>query len=443
MPRRRLLTLLVTLSLFLPALHARSASNPQCFTGTPNIVDCLSGRFAQYWDESGGLPVFGYPITPAYDAPVRSGSILAQMVERNRLEYHAELSPPYDVLLGRLGEDLLQARGRDWRREPAGTPQPGCRFATETRHTICDQEPGLGFLTYYHSHGLDMGDPGISERESLALWGLPLTEPALETNQAGDTVLTQWFERARFEYHPDRPPEYRVLLGLLGREFWGANARPKPSFQSVPAALGDQQREPVLQPPLAPPAATNAPTVTPKPTDRPTATVSPTTPATATASPTPPRSVEATATRTSIPTAENDAASDTELKQRLFGLVDMYHQQAGCPAFVPDERLAQAAQGHAEDIASHKRIDHVGTDGATLRERIARTGFPFDRASEGIAVYKTPEIAVDFWMDEPPDGPHRQNITNCQYTDIGLGLAYDDRGWRWWVMDVAHRRPAP
>lgn len=119
----------------------------------------------------------------------------------------------------------------------------------------------------------------------------------------------------------------------------------------------------------------------------------------------------------------------------------MYHQNAGCPAFIRDERLDQAAQGHADDIAAHKRIDHLGTDGATVRERIGRTGYPYDRASESIAVYKTPEIAVDFWMDEPPDGPHRMNITNCQYTDIGVGLAYDDRGWRWWVMDVANRRP--
>ena len=27
---------------------------------------------------------------------------------------------------------------------------------------------------------------------------------------------TQWFERARFECHPNNPSEYRVLLGLLG-----------------------------------------------------------------------------------------------------------------------------------------------------------------------------------------------------------------------------------
>jgi uncharacterized protein YkwD len=130
------------------------------------------------------------------------------------------------------------------------------------------------------------------------------------------------------------------------------------------------------------------------------------------------------------------------LKQNLFDLVDSLHQEAGCPAFVHDDRLDMAAQAHDEDIAAHKRIDHVGTDGATLRERLRRMHYPVLRASEGIAIYHTPEEVIGFWMDEPPDGPHRLNIVNCQYTDAGIGLAYDDRGWRWWVMDVANRQPS-
>ncbi|CAA9275251.1 MAG: hypothetical protein AVDCRST_MAG26-3030 [uncultured Chloroflexia bacterium] len=43
---------------------------------------------------------------------------------------------------------------------------------------------------------------------------MPLTYPQTETNPNGDTVRTQWFERARFEDHGSRG----VLLGLLGRE---------------------------------------------------------------------------------------------------------------------------------------------------------------------------------------------------------------------------------
>ncbi len=40
----------------------------------------------------------------------------------------------------------------------------------------------------------------------------------MERNASGALVLTQWFERARFEYHPDNPAAYRVLLGRLGAE---------------------------------------------------------------------------------------------------------------------------------------------------------------------------------------------------------------------------------
>ncbi len=40
----------------------------------------------------------------------------------------------------------------------------------------------------------------------------------METNSSGANVLTQWFERARLEWHPTNPEPYKVLLGLLGNE---------------------------------------------------------------------------------------------------------------------------------------------------------------------------------------------------------------------------------
>ena len=40
----------------------------------------------------------------------------------------------------------------------------------------------------------------------------------MEKTSSGDTVLTQWFERARFEYHPNNPESFKVLLGRLGAD---------------------------------------------------------------------------------------------------------------------------------------------------------------------------------------------------------------------------------
>ena len=47
----------------------------------------------------------------------------------------------------------------------------------------------------------------------------------MEVNASGDRVLTQWFERARFEYHPNNPTRDRVLLGRLGAELCGEPGR--------------------------------------------------------------------------------------------------------------------------------------------------------------------------------------------------------------------------
>jgi hypothetical protein len=74
------------------------------------------------------------------------------------------------------------------------------------------------FLRYWSSHGLEFDRRrGKSFAESLALFGYPLSEPQMEQGADGKMYLTQWFERARFEFHPNNPRPYQVLLGRLGR----------------------------------------------------------------------------------------------------------------------------------------------------------------------------------------------------------------------------------
>jgi hypothetical protein len=174
----------------------------------------LQGRFLNYWRSNGGLPVFGYPIT------AQSGTPLVQAFERARFEYHPENQAPYDVLLGRIGVEALQAQGRDWQTfasvasAPApstGSGQSGCRYFAETKHSLCG-----AFAAYWQNHGLEFdGRRGTTFNESLALFGMPISEPQQETIE-GQTVLVQWFERARFEYHPENQAPYDVLLGRLG-----------------------------------------------------------------------------------------------------------------------------------------------------------------------------------------------------------------------------------
>ena len=185
------------------------------FSETQNWI---APPFYQFWSTNGELPIFGYPLAPTdlMTSPDDGQVYATQIFERARLEYHPENPEPYRVQLGRLGAEVLQQQGRNWQDFPKGTPKRGCDFFPETGHTLC--EP---FRSYWRRYGLELGFLGVTYAESLALFGLPLSEPTMETNAEGATVLTQWFERARFEYHPNNPPQYQVLLGLLGKERYG------------------------------------------------------------------------------------------------------------------------------------------------------------------------------------------------------------------------------
>src|SRR5262245_57625905 len=98
---------------------ATAQSDQQCF---PQTGYCISGRIRTFWEENGGLPVFGYPITPQRPEPSSNGTFESQWFERTRLELHPENQPPYDVLLGLAGEIRLQQQGREWQTFPKADP---------------------------------------------------------------------------------------------------------------------------------------------------------------------------------------------------------------------------------------------------------------------------------------------------------------------------------
>lgn len=184
-------------------------------TWFPETGHTLRLGFRAFWQHNGELPVFGFPLTEEFrELNTDTGDVYTvQFTERQRFEYHPEnAGTPYAVLLGRLGDELLKRQGRDWRDFPVADPNAD-HFQPATGHAI-----DARFWLYWSTHGLNLGDPGVSFRESLALFGYPLSGPMLETNHDGDTVLTQYFERAVLEYHPQNDASHVVLLRRLGAE---------------------------------------------------------------------------------------------------------------------------------------------------------------------------------------------------------------------------------
>lgn len=82
-----MLAVVLVMSAAFSAQRAQGQTSKLCFNEVP---DCIEGRFAEYWQQSGGLAVFGFPIGPASEQETSGGKFLVQPFERNRFELHPE-----------------------------------------------------------------------------------------------------------------------------------------------------------------------------------------------------------------------------------------------------------------------------------------------------------------------------------------------------------------
>jgi hypothetical protein len=171
----------------------------QCF---PTTGYCVSARFVAYWNAHGGLAIYGFPLSEEFNQQLDDGRTYAvQYFERARFEWHPENQPPYDVLLGQFGRIIHPA-------DPPVGPKDGAQFFAITGHNV-----SAAFLAYWNANG------------GLAQFGYPISEEFTETLANGQPYTVQYFERARFEWHPENQPPYNILLGQFGRQIYATLGR--------------------------------------------------------------------------------------------------------------------------------------------------------------------------------------------------------------------------
>lgn len=182
---------LVFILALLAALWPQTLRATDHTTYFPETGMSVSFGFKRFFEGRGGVEIFGYPITPE----IQEGGRTVQYFQRARFEYHPEhAGTRYEVQLGLLGDILTS--GRTF---PKATPvetTENQRYFPETGHVVSDV-----FLRFFNTRG------------GLDIFGYPISEVMQEN---GKTV--QYFQRSRFEYHPQLPEMHRITLGLLGEE---------------------------------------------------------------------------------------------------------------------------------------------------------------------------------------------------------------------------------
>lgn len=185
----------------------RSAANPTAPFYFKETGHTLNGPFLDFWLRNGGLPLFGLPLTEPFEElnPTDGKRYLVQYFERERFEYHPEKAgTPFEVLMGLLGNDMLRFNCQSFGPlpPPAGPLPEFRRYFPETGHYLA-----LRFKQYWETRG------------GLAIFGYPVSEEFVETSPLdGKKYTVQYFERARFELHPEAAPNNQVQLALLGTE---------------------------------------------------------------------------------------------------------------------------------------------------------------------------------------------------------------------------------
>lgn len=126
-------------------------------------------------------------------------------------------------------------------------------------------------------------------------------------------------------------------------------------------------------------------------------------------------------------------------ENEVIKLVNSERAKAGLPPLTTKEELSQAAYCKAQDMADKNYFSHISPTYGSLFEMLEKFGITYTTAGENIAMgQNTPAEAMNAWMNS---SRHRANILNSSYTNIGVGLAANKNGQKYWAQIFIKSNP--
>ena len=140
--------------------------------------------------------------------------------------------------------------------------------------------------------------------------------------------------------------------------------------------------------------------------------------------PTPQGTTSASTTRTPfVPSGGNSNCSysqNASYVSQIISLINQARITAKLPTLTVNAQLTSAAQKHSADMACNNFLDHTGSDGSYIGDRLSDAGYTSFNYYEIIAI-GTPQNAIDQWR---ADAGHWEVVLNPTVKQIGVGYAY-------------------
>jgi uncharacterized protein YkwD len=118
-----------------------------------------------------------------------------------------------------------------------------------------------------------------------------------------------------------------------------------------------------------------------------------------------------------------------DLRDSMLCLINRIRGHYGLGTLSENVPLRRSATGHSIDMVEHGYFAHDGSAGSTLDSRVAQTGYLArvnsyavgENIGGGVGRERGSPLAVFLdWMHSPP---HRQNILDPEFHDLGIGVA--------------------
>lgn len=116
-----------------------------------------------------------------------------------------------------------------------------------------------------------------------------------------------------------------------------------------------------------------------------------------------------------------DGASASDIApERVVELTNQDRTKQSIAALSVDDKLTQAAQAKADDMADNSYFAHTSPSGVTPWYWIRQSGYDYRYAGENLAAhFADAEDQERAWMESVK---HRENILNPNYRDIGVAV---------------------
>jgi uncharacterized protein YkwD len=118
-------------------------------------------------------------------------------------------------------------------------------------------------------------------------------------------------------------------------------------------------------------------------------------------------------------------AEPAALVHQMVDQVNAVRAESGLPPMTQDEALRALAFERSLDMAERRYFSHTTPEGVDVFAMIEQRGIPYRTAGENLAwnTYPEPEaaqVAFRSLLDSPP---HRANLLNPEFRQLGVGVA--------------------